>query len=256
MSATNHTRQIITELWYWHDHLLSFKTSRAPEYRFIAGQFARLGLELADGSIVWRPYSLVSAPYHDYLEFYSVLVADGLFSQRLQQLGVGDSVLVDKTSFGFLTTDRFEGGKDLWLLSTGTGLAPFISIVSDLSTWQDYDNIIVVHGVRQRQDLAYVQLLQEVGQHELFAEHSHKLIYRQVISREQVAGMLHGRITDVLAHGELERSVGLPMCAERSRVMICGNPAMVEDTRQLLLARGLQMTRSKKPAHIAVENYW
>lgn len=256
MTDSKYTAETITELWQWSDNLFSFKTTRSPGYRFIAGQFARLGVTLPDGSMVWRPYSMVSATYHDYLEFYSIIVPDGQFTQQLATLKVGDIVFVDKTNFGFLTSDRFEGGKDLWLLSTGTGLAPFISILYDFKTWEDYQNIIVVHGVRQQQDLAYAQLLQEFGQHELFEEHGHKLIYRQVISREQVEGMLHGRITQVLANGELEKSVGLAIDTERSRVMICGNPEMVEDTRKLLMERGLAMTRSKKPAHIAVENYW
>jgi ferredoxin--NADP+ reductase len=256
MTADKYTEETITSLTVWADHLFSFRLTRQPSYRFIAGQFARLGVRGVEGDIVWRPYSMVSATYDDYLEFYSIIVPDGLFTQRLAQLKVGDTVLVDKTSFGFLTTDRFEAGKDLWLLSTGTGLAPFISILYDFKTWEDYEHIILVHSVRHHNELAYEQLINSFKEHEHFADHAHKLIYQQLVSREQVDNVLHGRITTLLENGELEQAVGFDIDKERARIMICGNPNMVADTRKLLMARGLTMTRSAKPGNIAVENYW
>lgn len=255
-AADKYTVETITAITAWTDHLFSFRTTRQPGFRFVPGQFARLGVEKADGSVVWRPYSMVSANYDEYLEFYSIVVPDGEFTQRLAELRVGDRVLVDKTVFGFLTTDRFEAGRDLWLLSTGTGLAPFISILYDLSTWEGYERIVLVHSVRYGEELAYAELIESFKNHEYFREQAHKLVYRQLITREQVPGTLYGRITTLLENGELEQSVGFPLDLERARVMICGNPEMVEDTRQLLLARGLTMTRVRKPGNIAVENYW
>ncbi len=256
MSADKYTEETITSLTKWADNLFSFRTTRQPAYRFIAGQFARLGVRGLEGDIVWRPYSMVSATYDEFLEFYSIIVPDGLFTQRLAKLKVGDTVLVDKTNYGFLTTDRFESGKDLWLLSTGTGLAPFISILYDFKTWEDYEHIVLVHSVRHRHEFAYEQLIGEFKDHEHFAPFAHKLIYQQLVSRDHVDNILHGRITTLLESGDLERAVGFTIDKERARIMICGNPAMVADTRKLLIARGLTMTRSAKPGNIAVENYW
>lgn len=256
MSADKYTAETITDIQTWAPHLFSFKTTRSPAFRFIPGQFARLGLKKADGSMVWRPYSMVSADYAEALEFYSIVVPEGEFTPLLAECQVGDTLYVDKTSFGFLTLDRFEGGKDLWLLSTGTGIAPFISHLYDFSTWEQYERIVLVHSVRYHRELAYENLLQHFNGQEGFEEFAGKLHYLQLVTRERVAGALHGRVTDLLENGALEKAVGFGISEERARIMICGNPQMVEDTRQVLLARGLRMTRSKTPGHIAVENYW
>lgn len=256
-ASDKYTVETITEIHTWASNLFSFKTTRSQSYRFIAGQFARLGVESDNGELVWRAYSICSAPYDDFLEFYSIVVPDGAFTSRLSRLRIGDPVLVEKKNYGYLTTDRFECGKDLWLLSTGTGLAPFLSILQEFDTWEQYEHIVLVHSVRYRHELAYQEFIHSFKENELFAEHARKLKYVQVVTREQVKrSMLNERITNLLANGELEAHVGLPISQERSRVMICGNPDMVQETRQLLTERGLTLSLRGKPGNLAVENYW
>src|SRR3954468_24725245 len=156
-AADKYTTETITEIRSWTPKLFSFRTTRYRGYRFIPGQFARLGIkrQTPEGEkIVWRAYSIVSADYDEFLEFYSIVVPGGEFTSTLADLKVGDEILIDKTNYGMLTTDRFVEGRDLWLLSTGTGLAPSISILHDMNTWEQYDNIVLVHGVRHRDELA------------------------------------------------------------------------------------------------------
>jgi len=256
-TSDKYTAETITELYTWAPNLFSFKTTRSQSYRFIAGQFARLGVESDHGELVWRAYSICSAPYDEFLEFYSIVVPDGAFTSRLAQLKVGDQVLVEKKNYGYLTTDRFECGKDLWLLSTGTGLAPFLSILQEFDTWEKYENIVLVHSVRYRHELAYQEFIHSFKENELFAEYAHKLKYVPAVTRDQVErSMLNDRITKLLTNGELEAHVGLPINQERSRVMICGNPDMVQETRQILTNRGLTVSLRGKPGNLAVENYW
>ena len=256
-TSDKYTVEKITEIRTWAANLFSFKTTRSQSYRFIAGQFARLGVEDEHGERVWRAYSICSAPYDDFLEFYSIIVPDGAFTSRLAQLKVGDAVLVEKKNYGYLTTDRFECGKDLWLLSTGTGLAPFLSILQEFDTWEQYENIVLVHSVRYRHELAYQEFIDSFKNNELFAEHAHKLKYVPVVTRDQAErSLLNNRITCLLSNGELEAHVGLPINQERSRVMICGNPDMVQETRQILTDRGLTVSLRGKPGNLAVENYW
>jgi ferredoxin--NADP+ reductase len=255
MTSDNYTTETITEIHKWAPNLFSFKTTRDRGFRFVAGQFARLGIR-SGGEIVWRAYSIVSAPYDEFLEFYSIVVPGGAFTSQLATFGVGDRILIHRRSYGFLTTGRFECGKDLWMLSTGTGLAPFVSILYDLNTWQTYENLVLVHSVRHRNELAYEQVIRRFREHELFAEFKTRLIYVQAVTREPVPGALNARITALIENGDLERAVGLPIEGERSRIMICGNPEMVEDTRKLLTERGLRVSRRGEPGHLAVENYW
>ena len=256
MSSTDkYTAETITEIHTWTPNLFSFKTTRDQGYRFVPGQFARLGVKNGDG-MVWRAYSIVSAHYDEYLEFYSIVVPDGKFTSRLCKLNVGDKIYIERKSLGFLTTDRFELGKDLWMLATGTGLAPFISILYDFKTWETYQNLILVHSVRIEDELAYQQVIRNFKHSEYFAEFSSRLHYVQAVTRETVPDTLNARITDLIENGELERTVGFPIDGERSRIMICGNPEMVDETRELLTKRGLTISRRGAPGHLAVENYW
>ena len=255
------TAQTITWIKPWTPKLFSFRLTRPAGYRFVAGQWARLGvLKAGQTAPVWRAYSIASATYDEYLEFYSIVVPDGEFTSELANLSVGDTVLVEKLPYGFLTTSRFVGGNDLWLLSTGTGLAPFISIAFELEVWQQYEHIIIVHGVREANELAYADTIAAFKTHEAFGEffttHPEKLIYQPCITRESAAGALKGRIPALIENGELEAAVGIPLDLERSRVMLCGNPDMVTDTRNALKARGMTVSRNAKPGQIAVENYW
>ncbi len=256
-ASDKYTVETITEIHTWASNLFSFKTTRSQSYRFIAGQFARLGVEGDNDELVWRAYSICSAPYDEFLEFYSIVVPDGAFTSRLAQLKVGDQVLVEKRNYGYLTIDRFECGKDLWLLSTGTGLAPFLSILQEFEPWEKYENIVLVHSVRYEHELAYREFIHSFKENELFSEHAHKLKYVPVVTRSPAgAVLLNNRITELLTNGELEAHVGLPINQDRSRVMICGNPDMVQETRQVLIERGLALSLRGKPGQLAVENYW
>jgi ferredoxin--NADP+ reductase len=252
-----YTIETITDVRPWTDNLFSFRTTRDRGYRFVPGQFARLGVSgNAEGSVVWRAYSIASAAHDEHLEFFSVVVPGGAFTSRLSKLREGDPILVDRKSFGFLTIDRFEAGKDLWMLATGTGLAPFLSILHDFSTWESYDNLVLVQSVRTQSELAYEEIIRGFDQSEYYAEFAHKLRYARIVTREPVPGALRDRVTKLLASGVLEENVGLRLDHDRSRIMLCGNPEMVEDSRKLLTERGFRISRRGDPGHLAVENYW
>ncbi|MEY3981678.1 MAG: hypothetical protein RLZZ281_547 [Pseudomonadota bacterium] len=250
------TRESITWIHPWTPHLFSFKTTRPRGFRFTAGQFARLGVEKPDGSVAWRAYSMVSGPYDEDLEFYSIVVPNGEFTTELSRLAVGDSLLIDKQNHGFLTLSRFIGGKDLWLLSTGTGLAPFLSILADPETWEHFEKIILVHSVREQAELAYRDHVQAFHHHEVFQDVAHKLTYIPVITREVVPGTLGMRLTELITNGQLEAAANCALDLDNSRIMLCGNPQMVDDTRAVLKARGFRTSRQSSPGQIAVENYW
>ena len=250
------TCESVTWIHPWTPHLFSFRTSRPRSFRFTAGQFARLGVKKADGTIAWRAYSMVSGPYDDHLEFYSIVVPGGEFTTELARLRVGDPLFVDKQNHGFLTLSRFSGGNDLWLLSTGTGIAPFLSILCDPDAWQAYARIVLVHSVRTRDELAYEATIRGLSRHEIFGTLAHKLTYIPVITRQQIPGLLNARITTLIENGALEQAAGLRLDLDNSRVMLCGNPEMVDQTRQVLKKRGFKTSRQSSPGQIAVENYW
>lgn len=256
-----YTVEKITHIHIWvPDKLFSIRTTRPSQYRFIAGQFARLGVDKSngeEGSIAWRAYSIVSSPYDEHLEFYSIVVPGGEFTSELSRLNVGDSLYLERTNYGFLTTDRFECGKDLWLLSSGTGLAPFVSILYDVKTWEDYERVILVHSVREPEELAYRELIETMGQHEYLGEYAAtRLRYVPIVTRTSVPGALSKRITELIDNGELEQFAQTPFDHDRSRIMLCGNPDMVEDLRKQFTGRGYTVSKRGRPGHLAVENYW
>ena len=265
VSPDKYTAEKILWIHPWAPNLFSFRLTRYAGFRFTPGQFARLGVGKPDPGnpknpsgtrIAWRAYSIVSANYDEHLEFFSIVVPGGDFTSELSRLRVGDTVFVEKMNYGFLTCDRFEQGKDLWLLATGTGLAPFISILWDMKTWEDYENLVLVHSVRYPNELAYQATIEDFRRLEHFREHGHKLRYIQVVTRAKLPGVLQQRIPALIESGEMERRVGLPLDLVRSRVMICGNPDMVTDTRKRLTSRGFATSRRGVPGHLAVENYW
>ena len=245
-------------LWMrrWSPRLLSFRLERAPGFRFVPGQFARLGLKTPDGVPVWRAYSMASASWDEYLEFYSIVVPGGAFTSQLVGLQPGDSVLIERKPNGFFTTNRFADGRDLWMLGTCICLAPYLSILQDETTWQRFERLIVVHGAREAADLAYRDEIAALRSHPLWAEHGHKLLYQPVVTREALAGALQARLPALIRSGQLEAAVGLPLGLEESRVMICGSPEMVRDCHQALMERGFRLSRLAAPAQIAVENAW
>jgi ferredoxin--NADP+ reductase len=256
-TADKYTVETITDVRPWTDSLFSFRTTRDRGYRFVPGQFARLGVNgAAEGSIVWRAYSIASAAHDEHLEFFSVVVPGGQFTSRLSKLKEGDPIYVERKSYGFLTTDRFEAGKDLWMLATGTGLAPFLSILHDFETWEHYENLVLVQSVRTQPELAYEDLIRSFEGNEYYGEFAHKLRYARIVTREPVPNTLRDRVTKLMASGVLEENIGLRLDHERSRIMLCGNPEMVEDSRRILIERGFRMSRRGDPGHLAVENYW
>ncbi|WP_278377786.1 ferredoxin--NADP reductase [Stutzerimonas kunmingensis] len=255
-SEEKFTRQRLLEVQTLTPNLFTLRTSRDPGFRFTAGQFARLGVRKPSGCIVWRAYSMVSAPHDEFLDFFSIVVPDGEFTSELSRLAVGDELLVDKQAFGFLTLDRFPDGRDLWLLATGTGIAPFLSILQDFEAWQRFERIILVYSVREARELAYQQLIAELPQRDYLEGLGSKLLYLPVVTREQIRGALHGRITTLIENGELERAADLQLTPEHSRIMLCGNPQMIEDTRAVLKARDLNLAMTRRPGQVAVENYW
>jgi ferredoxin--NADP+ reductase len=256
-SGERATRETITAFRHWAPGLYSFKTTRPPEYRFTAGQYARLGLLNAEGNLIWRAYSIVSASTDDELEYYVVDVPNGAFTSILRQLAPGAPILLDRQRFGVMLPERFDDGDALWMLATGTGLGPFISILREAEIWQRFRHLVLVHSVRQPAEFAYHDDLLELQRRH--ASGPAQLHLLQTCTRVTPAvgeDHLHGRITTLLQNGELEKRVGLKLQAQDSRVMLCGNPAMIEEMRQLLKERGMRPVRRDTPGQYLAENYW
>ncbi|WP_040331400.1 ferredoxin--NADP reductase [Acinetobacter rudis] len=253
MSVDKFSLEKVLSVHRWSDNLFSFTMTRPAHFKFTAGQFARIGLKVADDLVV-RAYSVVSSPYDETLEFFSIVVPDGAFTSQLQHLKVGDELYLEKVPYGFLTLARYQAPapKDLWLLATGTGLAPFISMLQDFETWQKYQNIHLIYSVRTAAELAYVDRITEIV--ELFAEGHEGFKFVPIITRDPQAE-LHDRLPVLIENGQLEKTVGLDFDPASTHIMLCGNPQMVEDTRDALKARGLTMNR-RGEGNIAVENYW
>ena len=257
-----------TILWRrdWAPHLFSFRIPRPEGLVFAPGQFVRLGVESESddgaeaGAMVWRAYSVASPPLAPHLEFYSIVVPDGPFSQPLAKRGIGDAIKLGRSVYGFLRTDRFAGGRHLWLIATGTGIAPFMAMLGDEAIWRTYEDIVIVHSVREQRELAYRE---EVEAHALDAsrvldnlEARARLHYVPTLTGERVEGMRQGRITTQFADGSLERSLGLAIDTNDSRLMICGNPSMIKEMRAMLGARGMTPVRRETAGQFIVENFW
>lgn len=255
-AEARYTAETVVAYHQWAPRLFSFRTTRHRGFRFAPGQFARVGLATRDGKPIWRAYSIVSAPYEEHLEFYSIVVPDGAFSPQLARIREGDQVLIEKTNYGYLTADRFAPGRDLWMLATGTGLAPFLSILCDPQPWLDFENLVLVHSVRHANELAYQREIGALHEHPLVGPHASRLRYLPVVTQETIEGALGRRVTSLIESGELESAAGLRFSETHSRFMVCGNPQMVSDTRALLQARGFRVSRRDDPAHMVLENSW
>lgn len=253
MSIEKFSLEKVLSVHRWTNTLFSFTMTRPAHFKFTAGQFARIGLKVGDELVV-RAYSVVSSPFDETLEFFSIVVPEGKFTSNLQHLKVGDELYLEKISYGYLTLARYQLPlpQDLWLLGTGTGLAPFLSMLQDFETWNKYKNINLVYSVRTQDELAYVDRIQEIA--ESFGEGYTGFKFIPIITRDPEA-VLHHRLPILIENGELERAAGLQLNPETSHVMLCGNPEMVEDTKEALKARGLTMNR-RGEGNIAVENYW
>lgn len=256
LSDDAYTRQTLLDIQPLTPSLFTLRCTRDAGFRFRAGQFVRLGVPGPDGELIWRPYSVVSAPHDDGLEFFSIVVPGGAFTSQLSRLKVGDTLLVEKRATGFLTLDRFADGEDLWLLGSGTGVAPFLSMLQDFEPWQRFARIVLVYSARNQAELAYQSLIHGLREAEHLAEYAHKFTYLPVVTREQAPGCLNARITTLIEDGRLEQAAGVSLDPARSRVMICGNPQMVDDLRALLKTRGMHLALTRRPGQIAVENYW
>ncbi|MDG1662163.1 MAG: ferredoxin--NADP reductase [Pseudomonadales bacterium] len=245
--------ETVTHVHHWNESLFSFKTTRDTGFRFKNGHFVMVGLP-EEGRPLLRAYSIASANYEDELEFFSIKVPNGPLTSRLQHLQVGDEVLVSKKPTGTLVTDQMLPGKHLYLISTGTGLAPFMSIIKDHEIYDQFDKIILTHGVRYTSELAYVDYIQnELPNNEYFGELvREKLIYYPSVTREDYKN--NGRLTDLMTSGKLFVDIGLPKPnIDDDRFMICGSPSMLKDTCAILNERGFTEVRNGQAGHYVIE---
>jgi len=251
MSSIDHER--VLDVHHWTDTLFSFSTSRSPSFRFENGQFTMIGLDIG-GKPLMRAYSMASANYEEKLEFFSIKVPDGPLTSRLQHLKEGDIILVNRKATGTLIHGNLLPGRRLYLLGTGTGLAPFLSIIKDAETYERYEKIVLVHGCRQVAELAYGDFIEdELPQHDFLGELVRdKLVYFPTVTREPFRN--RGRLTDLIAGGALAEELGLPpIDANEDRVMMCGSPALLADLRAILDARGFVEGSHAAPGHFVVE---
>lgn len=246
-------REQVTSVHHWTDSLFSFKTTRSPSFRFRNGHFTMIGLQ-RDGRPLLRAYSMASANYEDELEFFSIKVPDGPLTSKLQLIQPGDEVLVNSKSTGTLVPENLLPGKHLYMIATGTGLAPFLSLIRDPDIYDLYDKVVLTHGCRYRDELAYRELITEhLPDHELLGDVVRdKLIYYPTVTREKFVN--NGRLTDLLRIGKLSADVGLPpINPEDDRFMICGSPSMLKDLCALLDSRGFAEARHGDPGHYVIE---
>ena len=239
----------VIENIHWTDTLYSLRV-KGDIGEYEAGQFGRLGL-MIDEQIVGRPYSFVSAPHEDFYEFYSIDVEEGLLSPRLAKLKAGDHIYLGKKANGFLVLNEIPESDDLWMISTGTGIGPFLSILKTEKPWQRFKKCVLVHAVRTASELTYQELINEIKE-----KHPDQFEYVPFVSREKTDFALPGRIPKALKKGTLEDRVNLKIENGKSQIMLCGNPDMVKDVRETLEKRGLTKNLRKTPGSISTENYW
>ena len=251
MSAFNEER--VLSVHHWTDRLFSFTTTRDTSLRFSNGHFTMIGLKV-DGKNLLRAYSIASPNYEEHLEFLSIKVDNGPLTSKLQHIQVGDTIIVGKKPTGTLLIDYLLPGKNLYMIGTGTGLAPWLSVARDPETYEKFEKAVVVHGVRQVEELAYLQLFeQDLNEHEFLGEIVRgKLIYYPTVTREPFRNQ--GRLTDLIVSGKLTNDVGLPpLNPETDRVMLCGSHAMLVDLKHMLEARGFKEGNTTTPGDFVVE---
>jgi ferredoxin/flavodoxin---NADP+ reductase len=249
----SHFIERVLSVHHWTDRLFSFTTTRDMSFRFLNGQFTMIGIEV-DGKPLLRAYSMVSANYEEELEFFSIKVQDGPLTSRLQHLKVGDDLIVNSKAVGTLILQNLLPGRNLYLLSTGTGMAPFMSVIKDPETYEQFEKVILVHGCRQVAELAYDKFItEELPANEFFGDAvREKLLYYPTVTRESFHHQ--GRVTTLMDSGKLMDDLGLPhLDKERDRVMICGSPEMLKDSKDLLLKRGYTEGNMSTPGHFVIE---
>jgi len=246
--------ETVLSVHHWTDRLFSFTTTRDPTLRFSNGHFTMIGLRLETGKPLLRAYSIVSANYEDHLEFLSIKVQDGPLTSRLQHIKVGDKIVVGKKPTGTLLIDYLLPGKRLYMLSTGTGLAPFMSIIRDPETYERYEKVVLIHGTRLVSELAYHDYItHELPDHEFLGEMvTEKLLYYPTVTREPFKHQ--GRLTTLLESGKVQVDLGLPkLDPAHDRVMICGSPEMLRDLKSMLEKHGFMEGNTTKQADFVIE---
>ncbi|MGB5177211.1 MAG: ferredoxin--NADP reductase [Gammaproteobacteria bacterium] len=239
----------VVNLKQWTDKLYSLQVE-ADVAPFTAGQFTRVALEM-DGEMVARPYSFVNGPDNPLHEFYFVLVRDGPLTHALTRLQRGDALFLAPRSAGFFILGEIPDADKLWMLATGTAIGPFLSILSTSEAWQRYRKIVLVHAVRNAEELTYGDEIRA-----LCEQHPGQLQFIPFVSREETGFAIKARVPVAIEDGRLEQRAGISIAASDSQVMICGNPAMVRDTTAVLEARGLKKNRRRDPGQITTEQYW
>jgi len=245
--------ETVLEAHHWTNNLFTLKVTRNPGFRFESGQFAMIGLRV-EGKPLMRAYSMVNAHYDDHLEFLSIKVPNGPLTSRLQHVKPGDNILVNIKTTGTLILDNLKPGKRLYLLSTGTGMAPFLSVIKDPVVYERFEKVVLVHCCRHVQELVYQNLIrEELPQNEFFGEEAReKLVYYPTVTREDFTNT--GRITDLVRTGKLFSDLGLPMIDPADdRVMICGNPQMMADLANDLEERGFLLGTNAEPGEFLIE---
>ena len=246
--------ETVLSVHHWTDKLFSFTTTRDMSLRFSNGHFTMIGLRQDNGKPLLRAYSIVSANYEEHLEFLSIKVQDGPLTSRLQHIQVGDKIVVGKKPTGTLLIDYLLPGKNLYLLGSGTGIAPFLSVIRDPETYERFEKVILVHGVREVSELAYHDYLsKELPQHEILGEMvSRQMLYYPTVTRE--AYVHQGRITTLMESDTISRDVGLPAIdPAHDRIMICGSPGLNKDMRAILDAKGFKEGSTTTPGDYVVE---
>lgn len=244
----------VLSVHHWTDRLFSFTTTRDQALRFSNGHFTMIGLRGDNGKPLLRAYSIASANYEEHLEFLSIKVPDGPLTSKLQHIQVGDTIVVGRKPTGTLLIDYLTPAKRLYLIGTGTGLAPFMSIIRDPETYERFEQVVLLHGVREVKELAYHDYLtQELPQHEFLGEMvSNQFLYYPTVTREPFKNQ--GRLTDAIESGKLFTEIGLPAFdAGRDRVMICGSPQMLKDLKRMLEARHFKEGNTTTPGDFVIE---
>ena len=239
----------VVRLRQWTNELYSLQVE-ADIAPFTAGQFTRLALEI-DGEMIARPYSFVNGPNNPVHEFCFITVKDGPLTAELVKLKNGDRINLAPKAAGFFILSELPDAEVLWMLSTGTAIGPYLSILTTADVWQRFPKIVLVHAVRTVPELVYQD---EINR--LLQQHSDQLCFIPFVSREDTDFALRGRVPAAIEDGQLEQCAGVEITPETAQIMICGNPAMVRDTQQVLEARGLKKNRRREPGHISTEQYW
>lgn len=246
--------ETVLTVHHWTDRLFSFTTTRDQALRFSNGHFTMIGLRKEDGKPLLRAYSIASANYEEHLEFLSIKVPDGPLTSRLQHIQPGDKIVVGRKPTGTLLLDYLLPAKNLYLIGTGTGLAPWMSIIRDPETYEKFEKVVLVHGVRQVNELAYRDYItQELPQNEFLGEMvSQQLIYYPTVTREPFERQ--GRIPDLVESGQMARETGLPdLNPDTDRVMICGSPAMLKSLKDMCEKRGFKEGNTTTPGDFVIE---